>query len=287
MRVGATTGNLVGLGSAAAGCVVAFLMWLGLLPVSSGIVLLITSGVVCFLAFGGAYWGHYHPERPSAGGVSLEPVETPTSQGRNIYTAIDRHDQTAEERYWYGRQAMDLMREDARKIGQPLRQWPIGPIVEPEALSDAESIRVFLANIGDDAAVDVQIAPIGGDAVSFSMVRILRASDPKAEVRVFIDPRIARGGLSHSSIAWALARWKNKMGHTYALARGENWEGKLLEFSKTKLPTYVPLCLTYDYSHKRSYHTHEFVLAEDSNHQIVIRRKSDSEAVFGASPAHA
>jgi hypothetical protein len=62
MRVGASSGGLVGVGSVAVEFVVAFMMFLGLIPRSSGFVLLGTFAVISVLAFSGAWTARHTPE---------------------------------------------------------------------------------------------------------------------------------------------------------------------------------------------------------------------------------
>ena len=164
------------------------------------------------------------------------------------------------------------------------------PIVEPEIISspDSHSVKVFVVNLRDDAAVDVTIAPTGWDSISFGVVRILRTSDPKAEVAVFISPSVP---MKFDLLNWRppfVAAWEFvKRAHFERGHASMCWAVTTQLQSSPELDGYVPLCLTYKYSHGRSYHTHDFVLADTPNRQIVIRRKLDPETAFGASPAHA
>jgi hypothetical protein len=163
----------------------------------------------------------------------------------------------------------DAMRESFRKYSKH-------PIVEPELISDAgaRSVRLFVVNIGDEPAVDVTIAPIGEDSISFVPIRVLRPSDSKTEVQAFFYDANAQSFMSPFAKGLLVAKMSYKAGWTSGI------DGKI------KFANYVPACITYGDSLGRLYHTHDYVFADVSHHQVVIRRKLDSEAIRGASPAH-
>ncbi|HXA18011.1 MAG TPA: hypothetical protein VN380_13515 [Thermoanaerobaculia bacterium] len=206
---------------------------------------------------------------------------------------------TAEEQYWNLRRTSEAPELVRKYFSEPLgsaptekslpRQWLNGPIVEPEVIQSADlrSVNVFVANLGDDAAIDVTIAPIGGGSISFGVVRVLMASEPKAKVPIFIGADVPMLSLLDSRseflVAWEHVKRKNVEKSRGALC----YVAYVRSYSGTTVAGYVPLCLTYNYSHGRSFHTHAYVLADVSEYQIAIRRKSDSEAVLGASPEHA
>lgn len=174
-------------------------------------------------------------------------------------------------------EAIDFVRNrDTSADRAAFQRYAKHPIVELEVISDAgaRSVRLFVVNIGDEPAVDVTIAPIGEDSISFVPVRVLRPSDPKTEVQTFFHDAKAQSFTSPFAKGLIVAKMSYKAGWTLG---GDG---------RTRFANYVPVCLTYGDSLGRLYHTHDYVFADVSHHQVVVRHKLDSETVLGASRAH-
>ena len=170
------------------------------------------------------------------------------------------------------------------------------PCIEPDALFmiASRSGQISIVNTGDDAAIDIAIGPLAGGVVSFGVVRVLRPLDPKTQVPILWDPHGANEDvLAALSMALVYSKMSNTTGKTIRSFRLQLSEGNTVLVTVPEHAQYVPLCITYNDTRGLQYHTHDYVFFDASigsapiDHCIVIRPKTDYEAVYAASPAHA
>jgi hypothetical protein len=170
------------------------------------------------------------------------------------------------------------------------------PCIEPDALFMIASRtgQISVVNTGDDTAIDIAIGPLAGGVVSFGVIRVLRPLDPKTEVPILWDPHGANADvISALSMALVYSKMSNTTGKTIRSFRLQLSEGNTVLVTVPEHAQYVPLCITYNDTRGRQYHTHDYVFFDASigsapiDHCIVIRPKTDNEAVYAAALASA